>query len=305
MPFEDKTGKMEPDYLEERAYEFDHYIPEDVVVLTAGIDVQPDRIEAELVGWTGENRQSYSIEYAVFYGDVELPEKHSDSPWAELTKFLYKNYTNKKGVRFQVACSFIDSGDGNTAHNVYDYVLSKRARKIFAIKGVRGWNIPIVRKTRAERPGISKLKKKKSFPLILVAVNEAKMRVYRDLYVEHDDQAGYCHFPHDRDPEYFKMLTAEKCIKERVKSGTSLVWVKVRSRNEALDCRVYALAALLHLKPNYTQIRARIKGELLNMKDKAEDIEVDTEETQTSPIKPKKKSGRIVRGTRKIMRKKI
>ncbi len=28
-------------------------------------------------------------------------------------------------------------------------------------------------------------------------------------------------------------------------------WVKVRSRNEALDCRVYAMAALYLLKPSW------------------------------------------------------
>jgi phage terminase large subunit GpA-like protein len=50
-------------------------------------------------------------------------------------------------------------------------------------------------------------------------------------------------FPTNYDTEYFKMLTAEE--KRRVTRGgvSSFSWEKIRERNEALDCRVYARAA--------------------------------------------------------------
>ena len=55
---------------------------------------------------------------------------------------------------------------------------------------------------------------------------------------------GYCHFPLEREEEYFKMLTAEKKVLRYFKGRPKREWIKTRQRNEALDCRVYAMAAL-------------------------------------------------------------
>ena len=60
---------------------------------------------------------------------------------------------------------------------------------------------------------------------------------------EGDVPTGYCFFPTVYDQHYFKMLTAEQLSKKTVKGYTVYFWEKVRERNEALDCRVYARAA--------------------------------------------------------------
>jgi phage terminase large subunit GpA-like protein len=57
---------------------------------------------------------------------------------------------------------------------------------------------------------------------------------------------GWCHFPEDREDEYFKQLCAEVLQKTTPKDKRSKVkweWVKIRERNEALDTHIYARAA--------------------------------------------------------------
>jgi phage terminase large subunit GpA-like protein len=55
--------------------------------------------------------------------------------------------------------------------------------------------------------------------------------------------AGFCHFPKYGE-EYFKQLTAERLVTVKDRRGfPHREWRKLRERNEALDCRVYARAA--------------------------------------------------------------
>jgi phage terminase large subunit GpA-like protein len=45
------------------------------------------------------------------------------------------------------------------------------------------------------------------------------------------------------DDDYFKMLTAEKATIKFHKGFKKRVYVKIRPRNESLDCMVYSIAA--------------------------------------------------------------
>ena len=80
--------------------------------------------------------------------------------------------------------------------------------------------------------------------------------VYSHLKIK-EEGAGYCHFPHTYDDEYFKQLTAEKVVKKFHKGFHRREWIKVRTRNEALDCRVYAIAALSIVNVNVNIIAQR------------------------------------------------
>jgi phage terminase large subunit GpA-like protein len=46
-------------------------------------------------------------------------------------------------------------------------------------------------------------------------------------------------------PEYFKQLTAEQLVTRIHKGYPKSEWQKMRERNEALDCRIYARAAAI------------------------------------------------------------
>ena len=75
---------------------------------------------------------------------------------------------------------------------------------------------------------------------------------------------GYCHFPDTTDENgqplydgsYFEQLVSEKPIEKYIRGVKHRVWVKIKQkiRNEALDLRVYNLAALSILNPNLRRL---------------------------------------------------
>ena len=50
----------------------EYTVPEEVLVITAGVDIQDDRIEMEVVGW-GMDEESWSLDYIRIYGDPSAP----------------------------------------------------------------------------------------------------------------------------------------------------------------------------------------------------------------------------------------
>ena len=136
---------------------------------------------------------------------------------------------------------------------VYDFCKPREVNRVFAIKGVAGVNRPVV--SRPNRGNSAKV------ALFSLGVDSAKELIYSRLKIE-DSGAGYCHFPIGQgyDEEYFEQLTAEKAV-TRVRNGVkSRVWQKTRARNEALDVRVYALAAFVNLNANLDQLAKSLKA---------------------------------------------
>lgn len=213
-------------------------IPEDVLILTAGVDVQDDRLEAEIVGW-GKDEESWSIAYRTIHGDPSAP-----SVWAELDQFLFQTFEHESGNDMIVRASCIDSGGHNT-QAVYKYASQREGKRVFAIKGVGGDGKPLIGK-----PSKNNIGKIKLFP---VGVDTAKHLLFSRLRIT-EPGAGYCHFPMDRDDEYFKQLTAEKIATRYHKGFARQEFIKTRPRNEALDVRVYAMAALSLLNVNLSNL---------------------------------------------------
>jgi phage terminase large subunit GpA-like protein len=91
----------------------------------------------------------------------------------------------------------------------------------------------------------------------MVGADEVKLTIMRRLAIA-DAGPGYCHFPEDREEEWFHQLTAEKLMTRYVKGFPVREWHKTRPRNEALDCRGYALAALKILNPSFKQAESRL-----------------------------------------------
>jgi len=74
--------------------------------------------------------------------------------------------------------------------------------------------------------------------------------------------------PAQYDDEYFRQLTAEQIVTRFSKGYRKREWKKVRARNEALDCRVCALATYALLNANINQIanRSAMKSEAVEPK---------------------------------------
>lgn len=221
--------------LMDRLEEYPCEVPDGVVLCTLGGDTQDDRIEVEVVGW-GKGMESWGIHKKVFYGDPNM-----DETWHQLDEFLDQGFVTSSGEVMYVAGGLIDAG-GHKTDAVYRWCARNQWRHIFACMGSRTRGKPI-----ATRPHYTETSARiGKVPVVMVGTDTTKDWLFSALQVAMPG-ASYCHFPkssNEYDAEHFAQLTAEK-LKKTWKRG-SMVWeyVKTRARNEALDMRVYARAAV-------------------------------------------------------------
>jgi phage terminase large subunit GpA-like protein len=215
-----------------------------VLVLTAGVDVQGDRLECEVVGW-GKDLESWSIDYKIIEGSPAQADV-----WDDLSDYLTQIFDGEAGP-FRIAAACIDSG-GHHTQQVYRFCKANAGRRWFAIKGANVPGRPLVSK-----PTTGNMQKVRLFT---VGTDTAKDEIFAFLKVA-EPGPGFCHFPAGDiyDERYFKQLCAEKKITKYVQGIAKQVWVKVSegARNEALDVRVYATAARAILNPNLEKIAKR------------------------------------------------
>lgn len=231
-------------------------VPMAAVILTAGVDVQPDRLECEVVAW-GAGEESWSVDYNIIYGDPDFPEV-----WEELDDYLDRRWMHETGVSLSIYATAIDTGGSNT-QSVYAYCKNRRSSRRFAIKGQGGEGIPIVSAPTKRKTG---RRSGRPVELFSLGVDQAKTLLYKRLPLE-GSGPGRCHFPEHYHEEYFRQLTGEKCVTRYVKGFPKREWVKTYTRNEALDCRVYAYAALLIINPNVERHRARLMAQMEAVED--------------------------------------
>ena len=226
---------MEDTELFNRRELYDAEVPEDVLVLTAGVDVQDDRFEIEVVGW-GVGKESWGIRYQKIYGDM-LKEQ----VWNDLDQFLLTPFCKKDGTTLFIMAACIDSG-GHHADQVYRFAKERWERRVWAIKGKGGQEVSYIRNP-------SKNNRVKA-PLFIIGVDAGKSILFQRL--RHAVRGpNYCHFPMNEeagyDAFYFKGLTSEQMVVRHRKGRPVIAWeLKDRryKRNEPLDLRNYATAAL-------------------------------------------------------------
>lgn len=237
-PYEDRGDKaLAESRLASRCEVWAAEVPDGVAAVTAGLDVQDDRVEVEVVGW-GRNEESWSIAHEVIEGDPGEPKL-----WDAVDAFLKRIWHRGDGRGFEVMAACIDSG-GHHTQRVYDFAKARLGRKIWAIKGESaraGQRSPV---WPTKRPSA---RNKASFRPVIIGVNAAKDVIRARLHLEAAGP-GYMHFPVDRDINYFAQLTSERLITKLANGQKYRVWELPGGRaNEALDCRVYAYAALCGL----------------------------------------------------------
>ena len=229
--WEEAAEGMNTEGLMERLEDFGERLPAGVIALTAGVDVQDDRLEMEIVGW-GRNEESWSVDYRIIHGDPS-----GKQVWLDLDNLLWQPFPHSRQIPdLHIRAAAVDTGGHHTL-SVYDFCRNRQDRRVWAIKGRGGMGVPVW----PRRPGRNN---KGRVPLFIVGVDAAKEAIYARLKII-DPGPGYCHFPSDRDAEWFRQLTAER-ISTRYHRGRAIREWKKRDgdRNEALDNRVYAMAAL-------------------------------------------------------------
>ena len=217
-------------------------VPRGGLFLTAGADVQKDRIEVEIAAW-GRGKESWSVDYRVFEGDTSRA-----AVWEKLTGLLNESFTTESGLELPIMQLAVDSGFATI--EVYQWA-RRQGGRVLVIKG-DSRTPSLIGSASPVEVGPMGAKLKRGVRVWPVNSGMAKEELYRWLRQDRPTDedvakgipfpAGYCHFPRYSE-EYFKQITAEQLVTKIVKGYRRHEWQKMRERNEALDCRVYARAA--------------------------------------------------------------
>jgi phage terminase large subunit GpA-like protein len=238
LPFLDaETGPLTIDAILRRAVEVEtpwiELLPEGVCVVTVGIDVQDDRLECEFIGW-GRGEESWSLDYVVIHGDTSRPE-----PWQAIDKLILRRFRHPKAIPdLGVAAVAVDHG-GHRSAEVGRFSAERLQRRVWAVKGRGGEGIPPwpTRPPKARRGALS--------PVHVVGVDGLKHQLLGRLRSADPFGPGAIHLPSDREEWWAAGLLAERPVREWRGRAPRVIWIADRNvRNEPLDCRIYATAAL-------------------------------------------------------------
>jgi phage terminase large subunit GpA-like protein len=210
-------------------------IPRGCLVITAGIDVQGDRWAVLLLGH-GRGGEQWVIDYVEIDGDPSRPDH-----WARIDDYLALPLVNACGIPMRITACAIDAGF--LQDDVLHYTRGREARGIFAVKGANVPGKPIIgRPSKVDLTWRGSVQRGGAL-LWMVGEDTAKTRLLQVLVGDRKALAPAdrrLHFSRELDESFFAGLTAE------VYDPNKRRWVKVRLRNEPLDCYGYALAAARH-----------------------------------------------------------
>ena len=245
--WEEQGDKVQHHELARRAEAYPlGQVPLGGLMLTAGVDTQPDRLEMRTWAW-GRGEESWLIARHIIYGDPNLEEGVPGSPWAKLTELRRATVPHASGQAMVIEATAVDTGGHNT-HAVYHYCRSHSREGVLAVKGESRPAKPVLGRPSTVDVKWNGRTMPRSLKLWMVGTDTAKHLIYGRLRI-HTAGPGYIHLPADLVPtDEFEQLTAERLATKYIKGHAKLEWFKpAGKRNEALDCAVYAYAAACYL----------------------------------------------------------
>lgn len=252
--WEDRGDLEDEDSLLERREEYPAELPEGVLVLTAGVDTQDDRMEYEIVGH-GHFEETWGIEKGIVMGRPD-----DTTVWSQLDELVFGRVLRfENGVGLRVSMSFVDEG-GHFTMEVRTQCRARLGKKVFCIKGMSGEDKPYTAPPKKQKIIVNQTAVGTCWQYQL-GVDSGKEIIMDNLRVQKPG-AKYCHFPKrdDYGSGYFTGLLSEVKVYDPSKKQP-WQWKKIpgHERNEALDCRNYALAAFKVLPKNLDEIDRRLK----------------------------------------------
>lgn len=252
--WEDRGDLQDEDSLMARREEYPAELPDGVLVLTCGVDTQDDRLEYEVLGH-GHFGETWGIKKGIIMGRPDDKET-----WSALDDVIDHIYRFEDDVGLRISMTFVDEG----GHFTQDVRLQCRARigkKVFCIKGMAGPDKPFTAPPKKQKIVINQTAVGTCWQYQL-GVDSGKQIIMDNLSVQ-TPGSKYCHFPKrdDYGSAYFAGLLSEHLVYKKEKKQP-WVWEKIpgHERNEALDCRNYAMAAFKALPANLDETDRRLKA---------------------------------------------
>lgn len=246
--YEYKSDAPKTDELAKRAEDYGELTaPHGVLLITAGIDVQGDRLAVVITGW-GRGEESWRLYWGELPGN---PVDPADPVWKALDQLLATPIITASGVQLGVSAASIDSSDGNTNHAVYSYVRDRQRFNIMAIKGAsidsRDREIFTKPAQTADTSQDNTKAAKYGLRPFIVGTHKGKTLIDQRLRLK-GRGPGRMHWYQEIRADYYEQLTNE-VLAPHPRNPSKMVWQrKAGRRNEALDCEVYALHAARSLK---------------------------------------------------------
>lgn len=229
----DGGEEIDDEALAKRAEPFGcEALPEAVLAITAGVDVQRDRLEATVIGHA-EDGTMYVLLHRVIWG-----KPGDDSTWTELEELLKSRWQHPFGGSLAIEATAVDSGDGETQNDVYKFCFPRAGRRVFAIKGDGGFRRPFIERSSSKAPGGL---------LFIVGVDPIK-----DWLAAKLNSPGAVRFSDALPATWFEQLCSERAVVRYSKGQPVRRFERIPGRRaEALDTVVYAIAVRQLLNPNW------------------------------------------------------
>ncbi|MCO5763754.1 MAG: phage terminase large subunit family protein [Chromatiaceae bacterium] len=207
-------------------------IPPGCLLLTAGVDVQKDRFAVLILGF-GRHGVTWIIDYQELPADPTRP-----ADWQLLDDHLQIPFVNGRGASMRITAAAIDCG--YLPDDVLHFTRSRRGRTI-AVKGASQGNRAIIGKPSKVDFTWRGSVIKAGAEIYLIGGDTAKHWLFARLSSDrkHPAHDRLIRFPEGLDESFYTMLTAEAWDPNKRK------WIKIRPRNESIDCFQYALAAAM------------------------------------------------------------
>lgn len=262
--WEDRGGTIDEDTMLARREDYGTNadgspveLPDGVLVLTCGVDTQGNRLEYEVVGH-GYYGETWGIKKGYIMGKPD-----TDDVWQQfddVIQHVYRFKDSKRGLRISMTC--VDEG-GLYTQEVRLRCRARKNNRVFAIKGKSSDGIPFVTPPSKVKIIVNEQMVGKCW-LYTLGVDAGKEIIMSNIRVQ-EPGAKYCHFPRGEyygyDSYYFRGLLSEKLELKQTKRGNRWAWVIIpgHERNEALDCRNYALGAFKIVNPDMEAVERRLK----------------------------------------------
>lgn len=212
-------------------------LPERAAVLTAGADVQADRIEVSVFAW-GPGEESWLMTHRVIPGDPTGP-----GVWAALDSFLLERWQHPLVGPMPIHAACIDSGF--LAGQVTRFCDERRGRRVWAVKGMAGSG-PVWPRKQSKAP---------KGRVYVLHHDSLKTTLQRRLSIA--EGPGKMHFPTTVGLRYCEQLNSEFLRTEYRRGRPERVWERRKGRAaEAWDAAVYAYAAIFGLQAQGVHVDA-------------------------------------------------